>query len=246
MKKITWKWLLTHVWNWKKILLLLCRRGEPQAVATSNDGSEEPSDSENTGACWKVKWQHMDHIAEKLYAGCFHNGLVHKPVSIQEAMKIPKAKVVVNKEWNKFMTIPAWDVKKARRKSEVSRQAKKDGRRVHFTNLMDFCHLKNTELAKHLQKYKERVRSGRGQRRQRRRIHRSIHRARCFTVSDDSGNHHLKASRYGWRNKWRNFSVHSGQNDRSSQIVTVAERKSIWQELDHQTYYGLFTFWLDQ
>ena len=29
-------------------------RGEPQAVATSTDASEEQSDSENTGACGKV------------------------------------------------------------------------------------------------------------------------------------------------------------------------------------------------
>ena len=38
-------------------------RGGPQAVATSIDASE--SDSENTGACRKVKHQHMDRIAEK-------------------------------------------------------------------------------------------------------------------------------------------------------------------------------------
>ena len=45
-------------------------------------------------------------------------------------------------------TIPAWDVKKVTQKSEVIRPAKKDGKTVHFANLMDFCHLKNAELAK--------------------------------------------------------------------------------------------------
>ena len=61
-------------------------RGEYQTVATS----EEQSDSANAGACWKVKRQHVDNIAEKGileffskgYVGCFHYGLVHKSVSI--------------------------------------------------------------------------------------------------------------------------------------------------------------------
>ena len=44
-----------------------------------------------------------------------------------------------------------------RPKSDVIRQARKDGRTVHFASLMDFCHLKTAELAKHLQTHKERV-----------------------------------------------------------------------------------------
>ena len=48
-------------------------------------------------------------------------------------------------------------VKKARSKSEINRQAKKDGKTVHFAIMMDLCHLKNAELAKHLRKYKGRV-----------------------------------------------------------------------------------------
>ena len=31
-------------------------------------------------------------------------------------------------------------------------------------------------------------------------------------------------SRYGWRNKWRNFSLHSSQNDWSAQVITIAAR----------------------
>ena len=74
---------------------------------------------ENTGACGRVKRQHMDHIAEKDHVGSFHYGLVHMPASIQEAMKIPEAKSAVDKEWDKLQTIPAWDVNKVRPKSEV-------------------------------------------------------------------------------------------------------------------------------
>ena len=39
-------------------------------------------------------------------------------------------------------------------KAEVIRQTKRDGKTVLFANLMDPCHLKNAELAKHLQEYK--------------------------------------------------------------------------------------------
>ena len=77
-----------------------------------------------------MKRQHVDRIAEKRVCGkisliC----LVHKPVSIQEAMKIPEAKAAVDKEWMKVKTIPAWDVKKVRPILEVIRQAKKDGKK---------------------------------------------------------------------------------------------------------------------
>ena len=48
------------------------------------------------------------------------------------------------------------------------------------------------------------------QRQSRRRIQSSVYRARCFSVSVGSGKvlgHDLKASWYGWRNKWRSFRV---------------------------------------
>ena len=41
------------------------RSRKPQTCTISNDARTEPSDSENTGACGKVKRQHMDHMAEK-------------------------------------------------------------------------------------------------------------------------------------------------------------------------------------
>ena len=59
----------------------------------------------------------------------------------------------MDEEWEKLQRNPAWDAKKARSKSDVIRQAKKEGTTVHLANLMDLCHLKNAELAKHLQKY---------------------------------------------------------------------------------------------
>ena len=54
---------------------------------------------ENTGACGRVKRKHVDHIADIRYVGSLHYGLVHEPVSVQEALKIPEAKAAVDKEW---------------------------------------------------------------------------------------------------------------------------------------------------
>ena len=43
------------------------------------------------------KRQHIDRSAEKGKEGRFQYGMVHKPVSIQEALKIPEAKAAVDK-----------------------------------------------------------------------------------------------------------------------------------------------------
>ena len=73
------------------------------------------------------------------------------------------ARAAVDKEWDKLKSLPAQDFKKAKPKSEVVQQAKKDGRLVHFASLMDICHLKHSELAKHLQTRKEEGRAPEGQ-----------------------------------------------------------------------------------
>ena len=53
--------------------------------------------------------------------------------------------------------IPAWDKTKVRSKSEVIDEARTKGAKVHFSSLMDICHLKNAELETKHQKYKGRV-----------------------------------------------------------------------------------------
>ena len=78
-------------------------RGEPQAFVSSVDAREEPSHAQHAGACGKGERQHMDHIAEKGHVGSFQNGLVHEPVSHQEAMKIPEANAAVDKQWDKLI-----------------------------------------------------------------------------------------------------------------------------------------------
>ena len=52
----------------------------------------------NTGTCGQLKRQHLDRIAEKGDVGSFHYGLVHKPVSSREVVKIPEAEAAEDKK----------------------------------------------------------------------------------------------------------------------------------------------------
>ena len=83
---------------------------------------------------------HEDHIAGRGDNSLQHYNLVHKFIPMPQAMKIPAAKAAVDKEWEKFEKIPAWDLTKVRSKSEVIDEARTKGRKVHFASLMDICH----------------------------------------------------------------------------------------------------------
>ena len=74
-----------------------------------------------------------------------------------QAMKFLDAKAAVDKEWKKLETISAWQLDKVESITEVILEAQRDKRKVRFTTLMDICHLKNSELEPHFQKYKGRV-----------------------------------------------------------------------------------------
>ena len=70
-----------------------------------------------------------------------------------QAMKIPAARAVVDKEWEKLEKMST----KVRSKPEVIDEARTKGAKVHFASLMDICHLKNAELEAKHRKYKGRV-----------------------------------------------------------------------------------------
>ena len=44
----------------------------------------------------------MDHIFEKAYVCSFQYDLLHKPITIQEAIRMPDATAAVNKGWAKL------------------------------------------------------------------------------------------------------------------------------------------------
>ena len=100
---------------------------------------------------------HEDHIAGKGDNSLQHDNLVHKLISMPQAMKIPAAKAAVDKEWVQLEKIPAWDLTRVRSNKEVIDEARMSGAKVHFASLMDMCHLKNAELEAKHQNYKGRV-----------------------------------------------------------------------------------------
>jgi len=100
---------------------------------------------------------HAEHIAEKGIIGETHWAMVHTPIPMPKAMKIPKAKEAVDKEWNKLISRDSWDYTSVVSKSELKKQAQSQGFKVHFGSLMDLCHEKGSELIPALRRYKGRV-----------------------------------------------------------------------------------------
>ena len=85
---------------------------------------------------------------------------------------------------DKVKHLPAWDFKKAKPKSEVAQPANKDSRSGQIAFLVDPCHLKHSDRAKHLQKHKEKGRAPVGQRQRRQRGQSSTHGATIFSFAN--------------------------------------------------------------
>ena len=83
--------------------------------------------------------------------------MVRKAVPIDKARKIPKAVEALNAEWDKLEKIPTWDTSKVQERWKVKEQAKRTNVVTHFGQIMQLCHIKNSELAVEMQKYKGRI-----------------------------------------------------------------------------------------
>ena len=148
-------------------------------------------------------------------------------------MKIPDAEAAVEKEWETLEKIPAWQLTKVRNKNEVSAEARNKGRTVHFASLMNFCHLKNSELEPQFRKYKGRVV------------------LRGDNVKDDSGSygvfieqriigitndgcknhgHHIQTARVRRTSSGRNISLHQVRMEDAPTLLKIpkSECPDIW------------------
>ena len=87
--------------------------------------------------------------------------MIHKPIPIPQALRIPKAVEALDKEWKKLEApegkSPAWDVHGVRARKDVIKEAYRKNKAVHFAKVMALCHLKNYELAAQFQLYKGRI-----------------------------------------------------------------------------------------
>ena len=125
-----------------------------------------PSDRGDSIRNWKQRtlWpnkdaarSHQDKIGESSTASIFFFAMVHKPIPLPKAMKIPAARAAIDKEWDKLEKVPAWDLKKVKSWKEVVKEAKSKGITAHRGSLMQLCHLKNAELDEKYQAFKGRV-----------------------------------------------------------------------------------------
>ena len=101
--------------------------------------------------------EHQDNIGMAGYVSDEWFALIHTPVPMAKALKIPDAKKAVDKEWDKLVTKGAWDLKSVRPKQDVIDEAIAKGKTVHFGALMDLCHEKHSELPPDQRSYKGRV-----------------------------------------------------------------------------------------
>merc|ERR1711911_550182 len=101
--------------------------------------------------------KHMDHFSQSAYDDIKEYGLIHTPVSIKKANKIPAAKAAVDSEWDAHAAKKTWNIERVKPRAEVIKEAKAKNMSVHFGTLMDLCHLKHAELDVQHQKYKGRV-----------------------------------------------------------------------------------------
>lgn len=78
-----------------------------------------------------------------------------------EAIKTPKARQAVDKEWTKLRDRKVRLLKTVKKKSGILAKSWKDKLETHVGSLMDLCHHKNSENEQHLNKedwtYKGRV-----------------------------------------------------------------------------------------
>ena len=104
-----------------------------------------------------AKREHQDHIAMSSYCSNEWYAMVHTPVPITKAYKIPDARKAIDKEWDKLTKKGAWDFSTVKPRKQVIAEAKRKGVSVQFGNFMELCHEKNSELRLIAKEFKGRL-----------------------------------------------------------------------------------------
>ena len=79
-----------------------------------------------------IPHHHEHHIGGKGENSLQHYNLVHKYIPLPQAIKIPAAQAAVDKEWEKFEKISAWNLTEVKSKKQVIDEARMSGATVHF------------------------------------------------------------------------------------------------------------------
>lgn len=98
---------------------------------------------------------HHEKLPTIGYVSPAYFNLIHKPIEIPEAMKIPGARKALDKEWDKLHA-KAWGLNSVQEKSDIEEWSKRTGQEVHFANILELVHEKHAELNKVEKEYKGR------------------------------------------------------------------------------------------
>ena len=86
-----------------------------------------------------------------------HYWLVHTPITIPKAMKIPAARAASDEKRLKPAMLLAWTELTVRAKANVTGEDLNKKTSVHLATIMDVCHWKHSKMAEHLQMYRGQV-----------------------------------------------------------------------------------------
>ena len=108
---------------------------------------------------------HQDNVAPVGFVSESYCSLVHTQVPLKKALLDPKCLKALDDEWEKLATakVPnstmrgAWQIDQVKPRAEVEALADKTGEENHFGELMEICHIKNSQLPEHMQRAKGRV-----------------------------------------------------------------------------------------
>ena len=118
-------------------------------------GGKEPVGKPTTSTSYARP--HQERIASAGTVSEEYLAMVHKSIPLKQGLQIPDARAALDAEYTKLRNYPCWDESQPREREDVEREAREQGKTVHFGTIMDLIFLKHAELAKHLQKYKGRV-----------------------------------------------------------------------------------------
>ena len=200
-----------------------CGSGASNKIQTKLACILEANESTRMRMGNSIPHHHEDHIAGKGENSLQHYNLVHKFIFMPQAVKISAAKAAVDKEWEKLGKISAWNLTKVKSKKQVINAARTSGATVHFTSLMDICHLKNAELEAKHQKYKGRVvlrgdivKDNSGS------YAEFTEQGWIFSISNDSSKdhgYHLQIAWLRWTSSRRSIGLYPSENGRRINVI---------------------------
>ena len=141
---------ITDEGEWRKPTAVLGNAGQNMLFVVDADESTTPK---LEGAVHK---HHEDHITAGGVNSITHYSFVHKFIPDASSIKNTRCKGSSGERKGKTGENSGMAAD-ASQKQRGDRWSKDKGRKVHFSSLMDLCHLKNSELEPQYQKYRGRV-----------------------------------------------------------------------------------------